>query len=187
MIARLKEMQKKWKAEGKPVLDIGVGLTTGVASVGNMGSALRYGYTALGDTVNLSSRLEGLNKEYGTHILLSETTYTAVEDPLLVFRELDLIRVKGKSAAGHALRIDRRARHSRRRRAGPGRTPGTFCAWAAPATASAAGRTRRLFSRKCCERWPEDGPARMYLNRCKEYQVAGPDADWDGVYVMTHK
>jgi len=51
-------------------------LNTGVASVGNMGSALRYGYTALGDTVNLSSRLEGLNKDYGTHILVNETTYS---------------------------------------------------------------------------------------------------------------
>ena len=97
MIARLKEMQKKWQSEGKPVLDIGVGLCTGVASVGNMGSALRYGYTALGDTVNLSSRLEGLNKEYATHILLSDSTYEAVQDPLLIFREIDLIRVKGKS------------------------------------------------------------------------------------------
>src|SRR3981081_3909607 len=96
MIARLQQMQNKRRAEGKPDLDIGVGLSTGVASVGNMGSALRYGYTALGDTVNLSARLEGLNKEYGSHILLSETAYAEVEDPLLVFRELDLIRVKGK-------------------------------------------------------------------------------------------
>ncbi len=78
------------------MIDIGVGLSTGVASVGNMGSALRYGYTALGDTVNLSARLEGLNKEYATHILLSEATYAMVEDPQLIFRELDLIRVKGK-------------------------------------------------------------------------------------------
>jgi adenylate cyclase len=52
-------MQKKWESEGKPHLDIGIGLNTGVASVGNMGSALRYGYTALGDNVNLSSRLKG--------------------------------------------------------------------------------------------------------------------------------
>src|SRR5467141_2994414 len=96
MMERVREMQRKWEAEGKPHLDIGIGLNTGVASVGNMGSVLRYGYTALGDTVNLSSRLEGLNREYGTHILLSENTYTAVEDANLVFRELDLIRVKGK-------------------------------------------------------------------------------------------
>ncbi|PYU87519.1 MAG: hypothetical protein DMG51_01980, partial [Acidobacteria bacterium] len=57
MMERVREMQKKWESEGKPHLDIGIGLNTGVASVGNMGSALRYGYTALGDTVNLSSRL----------------------------------------------------------------------------------------------------------------------------------
>src|ERR1700674_4514607 len=96
MIARLKEMQKKWSAEGRPKLDIGVGLNTGVASVGNMGSELRYGYTALGDPVNLSSRLEGLNKDYGTHILVNGTTYQAAKDDGFIFRELDLMRVKGK-------------------------------------------------------------------------------------------
>ena len=68
-----------WEAEGKPKLDIGIGLNSGVASVGNMGSALRYGYTALGDAVNLSSRLEGLNKDYGTHILANESTYKAAK------------------------------------------------------------------------------------------------------------
>src|SRR6202042_1600562 len=96
MIARLAEMQKKWRGEGRPVLDTGVGLSTGVASVGNMGSSLRYGYTALGDTVNLSSRLEGLNKEYGSHIIVNQTTYAATRDAKFVYRELDLIRVKGK-------------------------------------------------------------------------------------------
>src|SRR5216683_8030793 len=96
MMERVREMQKKWESEGKPHLDIGIGLNTGVASVGNMGSALRYGYTALGDTVNLSARLEGLNKDYGTHILVNETTYRAASNSGFVFRELDLIRVKGK-------------------------------------------------------------------------------------------
>jgi len=51
MMERVREMQKKWEPRAKPHLDIGIGLNTGVASVGNMGSALRYGYTALGDTV----------------------------------------------------------------------------------------------------------------------------------------
>jgi adenylate cyclase len=77
MMQRVREMQRQWQAQGKPQLDIGIGLNSGVASVGNMGSALRYGYTALGDTVNLSSRLEGLNKDYGTHIIVNETTYAA--------------------------------------------------------------------------------------------------------------
>ncbi len=96
MMSRVRELQKKWEEEGKPKLDIGIGLNSGVASVGNMGSALRYGYTALGDTVNLSSRLEGLNKDYGTHILANESTYAAAKDAGFLFRELDVIRVKGK-------------------------------------------------------------------------------------------
>ena len=97
MMEKVRAMQKEWQAQGKPKLDIGIGLNSGVASVGNMGSALRYGYTALGDTVNLSSRLEGLNKDYGTHIIVNETTYAATQNANLVYRELDLIRVKGKN------------------------------------------------------------------------------------------
>src|SRR5205814_4619482 len=97
MMDRVRELQKQWTAEGKPHLDIGIGLNTGVASVGNMGSRLRYGYTAMGDAVNLASRLEGLNKEYGTQLIVSEATYLAASaDADLVFRDLDLIRVKGK-------------------------------------------------------------------------------------------
>src|SRR5271169_2574772 len=74
MLVRLSQMQKDWRARGFPELDIGIGINTGVASVGNMGSTLRYGYTAMGDSVNLASRLEGLNKEYGTRIVISEST-----------------------------------------------------------------------------------------------------------------
>jgi adenylate cyclase len=186
MIARLKEMQKKWKSEGRPVLDIGVGLCTGVASVGNMGSALRYGYTALGDTVNLSSRLEGLNKEYATHILLSDTTYAAVEDPLLIFRELDLIRVKGKLQPVTLYEL------VAARGTPEGDTPDLEERLEFFAQGRACYRERRwqdaqIVFEKLLERWPEDGPARMYLNRCREYLVAGPEENWDGVYVMTHK
>jgi adenylate cyclase len=186
MITRLKELQKKWTAEGKPVLDIGVGLTTGVASVGTMGSALHKGYTAIGDTVNLSSRLEGLNKEYATHILLSETTYLAVEDPLLLFRELDLIRVKGKLQPVTLYELV----------ASRGTPEGDAPGLAERLELFSLGRTcyrerrwqdARIIFEKLSERWPEDGPARVYLNRCKEYLVAGPDETWDGVYVMTHK
>jgi adenylate cyclase len=186
MISRLKEMQKKWKAEGKPVIDIGVGLSTGSASVGNMGSALRYGYTALGDTVNISARIEGLNREYSTHILVSDATYAVVEDPLLVFRELDLIRVKGKlkPITLYELIAARGTPESD--------TPDLEEHLEFFAQGRACYRERRwqdaqIIFEKLLERWPDDGPARMYLNRCKEYSIAGPEENWDGVYVMTHK
>src|ERR1700688_773289 len=186
MISRLAELQNNWKKQGKPVIDIGVGLSTGVASVGNMGSALRYGYTALGDTVNLAARLEGLNKEYGSHILFSETTYTAVEDPFLVFRELDLIRVKGKLQPVTLYELV----------AARGTPAGDVPDLEERLEQFALGRTfyrerhwqdAQIVFEKLLERWPEDGPAHMYLNRCREYLVAGPEASWDGVYVMTHK
>src|SRR5215470_5885928 len=96
MMKRVHELQEQWEKQGKPKLDIGIGLNSGPASVGRMGSEQRRAYTALGDTVNLSSRLEGLNKDYGTHIIVNETTYAAASNDGFVCRELDLIRVKGK-------------------------------------------------------------------------------------------
>jgi adenylate cyclase len=188
MMKRVRELQKVWEAEGKPSLDIGIGLNTGVASVGRMGSSLRRGYTALGDTVNLSSRLEGLNKDYGTHIIVNETTYQSAKDDGFVFRELDLIRVKGKlqpvtiyqlmgkqedlAAEGRAeevrLQVEQfaRARELFRNRK-----------W------EAAQRAFQEF----LDRWPEDGPSRTYWKRCQDYLFDEPPINWDGVFVMTHK
>jgi len=96
MMEALKDMNHKWEKEGKPVLDIGIGINTGDMVVGNMGSSSRMDYTLMGDNVNLGSRLEGTNKFYGTHIIISEFTYQYVKDDVIV-RELDLIRVKGKA------------------------------------------------------------------------------------------
>src|SRR6202167_4984799 len=91
MVARLAELQKKWVAEGLPAMEIGIGINTGIASVGNMGSSLRYGYTAMGDNVNLASRLEGLNKVYGTTILITESTCMDIADPRMIIRKTTLI------------------------------------------------------------------------------------------------
>lgn len=96
MMEALKVMNHRWEKEGKPVLDIGIGINTGDMVVGNMGSSSRMDYTLMGDNVNLGSRLEGTNKFYGTHIIISEFTYQYVKDDVIV-RELDLIRVKGKA------------------------------------------------------------------------------------------
>ena len=94
MIARLEALQESFKAKGWPPIKIGVGLNTGEMTVGNMGSEFRMAYTVMGDAVNLGSRLEGLTKEYGVQIIVSEFTRAAVPD--FVFRELDCVRVKGK-------------------------------------------------------------------------------------------
>jgi adenylate cyclase len=83
---------------GGAKFEIGIGLNTGPMVVGNMGSQTRFGYTVMGDNVNLGSRLESLNKYYGTRIIISDTTFHEVQD-VLRCRELDTIQVKGKSQA----------------------------------------------------------------------------------------
>jgi len=94
MLEKLNDVNAEFVSRGWPEIKIGVGLNTGMMSVGNMGSEFRMAYTALGDAVNLGSRLEGLTKGYGVPIIVSETTKDAV--PEYAYRELDRVRVKGK-------------------------------------------------------------------------------------------
>ena len=188
MMRRVHELQKKWESEGKPKLDIGIGLNSGVASVGNMGSALRYGYTALGDAVNLSSRLEGLNKDYGTHILANESTYAAARDAGFLFRELDSIRVKGKLQPVTIYELVGNLSELQQDSAFPDLQQ-CFAQFTA---------ARQLYLHRqwpaaqqafqsILDHWPNDGPSRMYWKRCQEYLFDEPPASWDGVFTMTHK
>ena len=188
MMERVRDMQKKWESEGKPHLDIGIGLNTGVASVGNMGSALRYGYTALGDTVNLSSRLEGLNKDYGTHILVNETTYSAAKDDGYVFRELDLIRVKGKlqPVAIYEL-IGRAAENSVYGTPGEVRNRLDLFQRAHELYRKRRWEDAQKSFQTILDKWPDDGPSRAYWKRCQDYLFDEPPSGWDGVFTMTHK
>ena len=88
MVASLEALNRDWAEQGRPLLKVGVGVNTGPVAVGNMGSDRLFDYTAIGDNVNLASRLEGLNKYYGTSILISETTAKALENGFIL-RDVD--------------------------------------------------------------------------------------------------
>jgi adenylate cyclase len=94
MQKKIKDIAPDFIKRGWPKLEIGVGLNCGVMNVGDMGSTFRRAYTVMGDAVNLASRLEGLTKEYGVGILVSENIVNTV--PSVIYRELDRVRVKGK-------------------------------------------------------------------------------------------
>jgi len=94
LIQKTTDLSEPFKARGWPPIAVGVGVSSGEMNVGNMGSEFRMAYTVMGDTVNLGSRLEGLTKHYGVQMIVSERTMRKVPD--MAFRELDLVRVKGK-------------------------------------------------------------------------------------------
>ena len=103
MVKRVDELnaERRKEVEQNPdepyhEIKIGIGINSGQCVVGNMGSDMRFDYTALGDTVNLASRLEGQSKPYGISVILGDNTAMAVADTLAVV-EIDLIRVKGKN------------------------------------------------------------------------------------------
>lgn len=95
MLEAVKSLDEPFEEKGWPPIRVGVGIASGPMNVGNMGSEFRVAYTVMGDTVNLGSRLEGITKQYGVDIIVNDRTAELVTD--YAFREIDLVRVKGKN------------------------------------------------------------------------------------------
>lgn len=96
MLKKVEQLQDKWLFEGKPKIEIGIGINTGEAFVGNIGSEKRLEYTVIGDMVNLASRIESYNKVYKTNMLISSSTYSHVSDIVDVIKIAD-VTIRGKA------------------------------------------------------------------------------------------
>jgi adenylate cyclase len=183
MQKRLDAIQSKWRRFGNVTVRQRVGLNTGISLVGNMGSQSKFNYTAVGDAVNLARRLEGVNKQYGTAILLSEFTYRRVLKKV-VAREIDKVQVVGRTE------------------------PVTMYELMALADRPLADNTKYFLDlyqdglkAYQTRRWDEgiayfeaalsylqnDPVSQMYIERMKLYKLNPPDDDWNGVFILMSK
>lgn len=177
-------MNERIRAEGlspAPLLTR-IGINTGDMVVGNMGTAKKMDYTMMGNAVNLAARLEGVNKKYGTWLLISEATWEA-GGKAFATRKLDRVRVVGINTPVRLYELVEEADHLEARRAD---LLGLFEEGLHRFEAREWRAAEELF-RRVLQMDPEDGPGRFYLDRCRHYQEKEPSKNWDGVYNLTEK
>jgi adenylate cyclase len=183
MQKKIKRLSDQLQAKGHPEIAIGIGINTGIMSVGNMGSQYRMAYSVMGDAVNLGSRLEGLSKVYGARIIVSEACQRQAPD--FLYRTLDKVRVKGKKEPIRILepmaRLQRCSTDDIRK----------------------ASLLNEAIERYCEKRWPmaislldqiaeyDDNDYKkitfLYRQRIKDFQSNPPADDWDCVFTFTEK
>ena len=179
------ENQKKltlYRAEcekqGFPQIHVRIGINSGEAIAGNIGSENRFDYTIMGDNVNLASRLESINKQYGTNIIVSEYTYEQVKDDF-VCRELDQIRVKGKEKPVRIYELISAKDEASTEKL-------NFVQGYSEALALYRQKNF-LAAQEKFKALSDDAPSKIFAERCAECIKNPPVGDWDGVYNFTVK
>jgi adenylate cyclase len=183
MLDAIAGLNRDWAARQRPWIRTRIGINTGEMVVGNMGAIGKFDYTVIGDSVNLASRLEGANKEYGTSIMVSQRTYDLVR-ARVIGRQLDRITVHGRTDPVTTFELLRKVDQA------PDPVLEEFLQlysrglelyyerrWRESTEAFAEALTLR----------PDDRPTRIHLERIAQYQASPPPLDWDGVFVMTTK
>ncbi|MGA2622944.1 MAG: CHASE2 domain-containing protein [Bacteroidota bacterium] len=183
MLQSLKDLRERWKNEGKPSINIRIGLNTGDMIVGNMGGVERFEYTVIGDSVNLGSRLESANKQYHTRLMMSEQTHKRVADHV-VARELDMIVVMGKTEPIKVYELIGMIEGK-----GP---PEQYEFLEVYARGLALYRKRDWTGaieqfEKVVKMKLDDYPSQIYIERSRLYQAVPPPDDWNGVFILRSK
>lgn len=183
MLRNLRDFNLRRLADGVERLRVGFGVNTDEVLSGNIGSPRRMDYTVIGDGVNLAARLEGANREYGTDLLISEFTLADLKQPYLL-REIDRLRVRGREQPVAAFEVldyapEELWPHLRYLVAlyNEGLDRYRRRDWEA---------ARRMFEEALRQR-PDDGPAKVYSERCAYFEQHPPAADWDGVWDLKDK
>jgi adenylate cyclase len=181
MARAMKEVNETLATRGFPPIDTGLGVNTGEVVLGNIGSEHKLNYTVIGDHVNLSSRLEGLTKQYGCQIIISEYTYMELNGtiPCAV---IDLVRVKGKQVP---IRLFQPLAHPE---------DSASDIEHAVAVAELIERAFDCYLQRRFEeaeshyaQLPESLLREIFLARCRMYRETPPPSHWDGVYTLTTK
>lgn len=175
---KLKTLRSAWGKKGLLPFHARIGINTGEMIVGNMGSNKRFDYTVIGDSVNLGARLEGANKFYGTEILISESTYHAAKSKIEV-REIDLIKVKGKTKA---VRIYELLAKKGQLDKGQKQLIKQFEEGLQAYRKQDWGKALSQFKLN-----PNDSPSKVFIERIKELKSKKLPKDWDGVFELTAK
>lgn len=183
MQEKLRELREKWKKLGRPEIKMRIGINTGKVIVGNMGSKVKFNYTVIGDDVNLASRLEGANKEYGTSIMIGESTYEKVKDKVIV-RELDLLVVKGKTEPVRVYELIGLVNDT---------LPDEIKKFIDIYHTGLKFYRMREWDKaienfmKALEIFPNDYTCKLYIQRCAYFKETPPPPNWSGVFVMQTK
>ena len=179
----LRENRDRFKREYGVDVQIGIGVNTGLVSVGNMGSDRIFEYTVIGDHVNLASRLESITKYYGAGIITSRFTFDAIQAPHPPHRVLDLVKVKGKQNTVELIEIFELERDPQGlKHFQDGRRLYSERQWdAAIAEFRAAEPLLRVYKDVA------DSPSLLFIERCELFKESPPDADWKGSWEMQSK
>lgn len=180
---KLTELNARWLSEGKPPLITRVAIHMGDAIIGNVGSSERLNYTAIGDTINMASRFENINKIYGTNIIVSDTVYHDIKDQF-VLRPLDFVTVRGRKESNYIYELVAEKVED---------VPYDINAYCKVFIKGFSSYRNHQFDtaiaafEECLKIYPADTVAAIFIMRCEHFKLNPPPDDWYGVWKIEDK